>query len=173
MKALIQKLQPFIVKIVLPSLFLLFSFKTVEGRGIPDFPKARKELKVDGNFQNIRFDGKASVILTNEPAGTIIIEGKESDLKRIKHALKNNTLTIDVNRLFSSAKLTIYVSALSLQNIQVNGDSDVSSIDFIKSQNLHIFMNGNILVKVKTLGKVSVESPDDIEIFWKSPEERS
>ena len=152
------------------SLFLLFSFKPARDNGGPKEPQARKELKVEGNFQNIRIDGNISlVMLTNEPAGTVILEGKEKILNRIRYNLKNDTLLIEANRIFSFPKLTVYLSARDIQAMQVNGDTNISSSDFIKSDKLHISLNGNINVKVKTMGKLSFDTPENFELLYRSP----
>src|ERR1700712_221987 len=117
-----------IVKLVLPSLFLLLSFKSTEKTDGPKQPSIRKELKVDGDFKSIRIDGNVSlVMLTNEPAGTVMVEGREKNLSKITHVLKNDTLFIQVHRIFSFPKLTLYLSARTLKAMQVNGDTDISS----------------------------------------------
>jgi hypothetical protein len=82
MKAKTQRLYPanntsLIIKLVFPCLFLLFSFKSVKDIGSPKLPLIKKELKVESAFQNIRIEGDISVILTNDPAGTVIIEGRK------------------------------------------------------------------------------------------------
>jgi len=132
-------------------------------------PVIRKELKVESVFQSIRIEGDISVVLTNDPAGTVIVEGREKELTKIKAAFKNNILIIDVNRKNFFAKLTLYLSAITLQTIQLNGDANISSIEFIKSDHLHMSLNGNIKVKVKTMGQLSFDTPDDIDLLWKSP----
>ena len=174
MKANIQRLyqtinKPLIIKLLFPSLFLLFSFKAVKNIDVPKLPVIRRELKVESVFQSIRIEGDISVVLTNDPAGTVIVEGREKELNKIKAAFKNNILIIDVNRKNFFAKLTLYLSAITLQTIQLNGDANISSIEFIKSDHLHMSLNGNIKVKVKTMGQLSFDTPDDIELLWESP----
>lgn len=160
----------YITRFVCPSLLLLLSFRPTDNIESPKQLSIRKELKVEGDFKNIRIDGNVSlVMLTNEPAGTIMVEGREKNLNKIKYVLKNDTLFIQVNRVFSFPKLTLYLSARTLKAMQVNGDTNISSSDFIKSDNLHISLNGNIHVNVKTMGKLSVDAPEDFELLWKSP----
>jgi hypothetical protein len=108
-------------------------------------------------------------VLTNDAAGTVIIEGKEKLVSKIKSVFENNTLSVDLtpNRWF--AKLTIYLSAKTLESLQVNGDGNISSLDFIQSDHLHISLNGDIKVKVKTLGQLSFDAPDDIELLTRRP----
>ena len=156
--------KPLIIKLLFPSLFFLFSFKAIKNIDSPKLPAIRKELKVENAFQNIRIEGDISVVLTNDPAGTVIVEGKEKELNKIKADLKNNILIIDVNRTNIFGKLTLYLSAITLQTIQLNGDATISSIEFIKSGHLHMSLNGNIKVKVNTMGQLSFDTPDDIEL---------
>ena len=156
------------MKLNFPSLFLLFSFRPGEDNEVLKVPVIRKELKVENAFQGIRIEGDISVMLTNDPAGTIIIEGKERELNKIRPVVENNILIIDGNRKNFFAKVTIYLSAVTLRTIQLNGDANISSTDFIKSDHLNISLNGNINVKVKTMGQLSFDTPDDIELSKKS-----
>ena len=168
MKANIQSLykiinRPLLIKLIFPSLFLLLSFKP--GDGEKKLSVVRKELKVESPFKSIRLEGNVSVVLTNDPAGTIIIEGKENLVNKIRTVFENNTLIVDVIPNHWFAKITIYLSAKTLQSLQLNGDGKISSIDFIQSDHLHISLNGDIKVKVKTMGQISFDTPDDIELL--------
>ena len=85
-------------KLVFPALLLLlFSFKTTEYAGGLKFPVIRKAIKIESAFENIRVDGDITIVLTNEPAGVLIIEGKESDVKKIRHTLKTISLLLTPN----------------------------------------------------------------------------
>jgi len=172
MKSNIQRLFQFINRPVMtklfPSLFLLFSFRPggdTEGRKLPVI---QKEVIVDP-FQTVRINGDISMVLTNEPAGTLVVEGNENDVNRIKYIVKNNELTIDAHRKNRLDEITIYLSAATLKSMLVNGDGNISSIGIIKPADLHIWLNGNVDIKVKTTGKISVDSYDSYELFWKSP----
>jgi len=156
-----------IVKLFLPSLFLLFSFTPVANNCAKNLPVIRKELKIDNAFQSIHIEGDISVILTNDPAGTIIIEGKENDVNKIKTGFKNNILIVNGERKKVGSKLTIYLSAITLRTVQLNGDGNIYSNDFITSDHLHLSLNGNINVKVKTMGQLSFDATDDIELTKK------
>lgn len=123
---------------------------------------------MDRAFKGIRLEGDISVILTNDPPGTVIVEGTEKELNKIMPVFENNVLIIDVNRKHFFARLTLYLSAITLQTMQLNGDGNISSTDFIRSAHLHISLNGNINVKVKTLGQISFDMPDDIELLRES-----
>jgi hypothetical protein len=158
-----------VIRMLGSSLLLLFSFAPGESKGDPHLPGLKKELKMEGRFHRIRIDGDVSVRLTNEPAGTVVLEGNERSLSRIKHSLVDNTLVIDASRKNFFAKLTIYLSAITLQDMQINGFADITSVEPIQSDLLHIFLNGDIDVTVKTLGKLSFDTPEEFELQWKKP----
>lgn len=158
-----------IIKLIFPSLFLLVSFKSDGGNGIRKWPILKREFKMDSAFQNIRIEGDISVVLTNAPAGSFIIEGKEIELNKIRPVVESNLLILDLNRKSIFEKLTLYLAAASLQTIQVNGDGNISSTDYIKSAHLHILLNGNIKVSVKTMGQLSFDTAEDIELVQKPP----
>jgi hypothetical protein len=174
MKPKIQRLyqtinRPLIIKLFFPSLLLLFSFKSGEGTGGPKLPVIRKEVKVEAPFQRACIDGDISMILTNEPAGTLMMEGNEEAVNKIRYSVKNNELIIDAHRKNRLGELTIYLSAATLKSMLVNGDAHISSIDIIKPDNLQIWLNGNINVKVKTTGKVSIDAYPGYDLFWDHP----
>lgn len=152
------------ITIIFASLFLLFSFTAIEASGVLKFPVVTKELTIANNFTSIRIEGNVSLVLTDKPAGSIIIEGEEKDIQQISPVFENNVLVLDAGRRFSFAPLTIYLSALTLQTIRVNGDGNISSSGCIKADGLHLLLNGNIKVKLRALGHISFDAPEDIEI---------
>jgi Putative auto-transporter adhesin, head GIN domain len=154
-------------KLFFPFLFLLCSFKQEKESNLQKSPVVKKELKIAGSFKNLMLEGNILVVLTNDAPGTIIVEGKEKLVNKIRGILKNDTLTVDLMPNHWFAKLTIYLSATTLQSLQLNGDGKITSVDFIKSAHLNISLNGNINVKVKTLGQLSFDTPDDIELLKK------
>lgn len=157
-----------VIKLFVPSLLLLFSFKPVDGTEKQDPPVIQKKMNVGGSFQNVRIYGDVSLILTNEPSGTIVIEGKEKDINKIKHRVNDSELVIDARRKNYFNKVIIYLPAANLQSMQINGDGNISSTGIIHSDELHITLNGAIDVKVKTTGKLSVDAPNEYELEWKS-----
>lgn len=157
-------------KMVFPTLLLLlFSFKTTEYAGGLKFPVIRKAIKIESAFENIRVDGDITIVLTNEPAGRLIIEGKESDVKKIRHTLKNNLLIVDAKRKNSFEILTVYVPVTMLKYNKVNGDADISSIGIINAPDLCISLNGKSTVKVQVTGRLRLDTPDDYDLLWELP----
>jgi hypothetical protein len=160
---------PLIIKFLFPSLLLLFSFRPGERTGEPKSPVIQKEMKFETSFQSVRIDGDISIVLTNDPAGTLRAEGSEPTLNNIRYKVKNSELTIDAHRKNHLDKLTIYLSVATLKSMLVNGDANIFSTDIIKLENLQIWLNGITTVKVTTTGKVNVDASDAYELVWESP----
>lgn len=164
--------RPVIIKLLFPVLILLFSFTPKRTEKL-NVPVIRKEVIIDSPFQSIDISGDISVILTNKPAGTVTIEGNESDVNNVRYRNKNNELIITAGRKKRFQQLTIYLSATKLNQMWVSGDGYVSSTGTIKTDNLHIWLNGDIKVKINTIGKISVDACDGYELVWKSALNRS
>lgn len=174
MKSNIQRLcqticRPLTFNMALPVLLLLFSFKPGADTPTLKLQDIRKEVKIESPFQSIRIDGNISVVLSNAPTGKIIIIGKEKDVNRIRYSVVNNKLIIDAQRKNSFADLTVYLSATTLQSIQVNGDVNLSSNDILNVDGLRISLNGSSSVKVRTTGKLSFDTPYEYDLLWETP----
>ncbi len=159
--------KPLIIKLIFPALLLLFSFMP-KGKEKSDPQFIKKEIVTNTSFQNVYIIGNVSVILTSEPAGTVVIEGNENDVNNTKYKNKNSELTIDAGKKKRFSKITIYLSANTLKQMLINGDGNVASMGTIKTDNLQIWLNGNIDVDININGKVSVDSGDGYELTRKS-----
>ncbi len=159
--------RPLIIKLILPASLLLFSFMP-KGREKSDPQVIKKELITNKHFQNVYIIGNISVILTSEPAGTVVIEGNKNDVDNTKYKNKNSELTIYAGKKKRFGKITIYLSAGTLKQMLINGDGNVASIGTVKTDNLQIWLNGNIDVDININGKVSVDSGDGYELSRKS-----
>ncbi|MBC7886349.1 MAG: DUF2807 domain-containing protein [Ferruginibacter sp.] len=168
MQRLRQTINTLMITLVFPSLLSLFSFTPGPGTKAPGLALIQKQVKVENAFQMVKIDGDISVVLTNEPVGRLMVEGKERDVNRIRFTVKNNKLIIDAQRKTSFDALTIYLPATGLQAILVNGDTDISSAGIIKVDDLHISLNGLSSVRVTTTGKLSFDTPYEYELLWGS-----
>jgi hypothetical protein len=179
MKPNIQKRYYVISKLSISRLFFLslglslLSFRSGDVAVEKNPPVVQKEMKIEGLFQNVKIFGDISMILTNEPPGIVIIEGTEKDIKKLKHSVKNNELVIDARKKNYFNKLVIYLPATTLQSMQVNGDGNISSTEMIRSNELHLTLNGAVDVKIKTTGKLRVDAPNEYELSWKAAPKKS
>jgi Putative auto-transporter adhesin, head GIN domain len=170
MKTKIQRLfqtitGPVIFKLLLLASFFLFSF-TPEGTEKSNVPVIRKELTLVSPFQKIIINGDISVMLTNKPAGTVLVEGDENEVSNLRYRTKNNELIINAGKKKRSTQLSVYLSAGMLKNMLINGDGDISSTGTVQTNNLYIWLNGNVNVKINVIGEVSVDAFDSYDQVW-------
>jgi hypothetical protein len=59
-------------------------------------------------------------------------------------------------------KVNVYVQKLT--NIEVNGDSWVKSGGYLNSPALDVYINGEALVDISNIGKISVKNSSEVEL---------
>lgn len=168
MKSNIQKVYQTINR----PFLLLSSLSGFGNTGATKLIVTKKAISFEGSFQDVLIDGDISLVLTNDPAGTLMIEGCEKDVNRVTCRVKNNKLIIDAGSSSNCNELTVYLSAARLLSMRINGDADISSMGVIKSDELRISMNGKVTVKVKTTGNLSFDTPDYYDLLWRAPSVR-
>ncbi|HTL08876.1 MAG TPA: DUF2807 domain-containing protein [Chitinophagaceae bacterium] len=140
------------------------------GRALParEISIVKRAWPLPANCGSICIDGDISLVLTNDTSASVAIEGKEKDISAIQPVMENGVLFINAAKRFSFAKRTVYLPAMALQLIRLNGNGDISSAGYINTHGLHIILNGNITVKVKTRGAIQFDAPDEIEVKKKT-----
>ena len=116
----------------------------------------RKEINVSEPFQHIEVRGNVNVILTNAPAGYILLEGNYKDLGAVETILRTGKVVIDAQQKNSFSNLNVYVSAVNLSSLTINGDGEIHSLGTVKTNELELILNGIVSVKVRNEGKVNV-----------------
>lgn len=173
MKPLLSKIQQIVKSHLATALLFLFvtlmlTIQNAKASRDKETPVTRKELKFENQFQTVNIEGDVTVIFTNEPIGSIAIEGQERHLDKVRYILEDNKLTIDVNQIADFKKITVYLSAIALQHFQMNGNADISSFGTLNTNQMHLYLNGNISLKIRTTGQLFFDSPDDIELTKRS-----
>jgi len=148
---------------------LLSAFTDFRNDGSTKLTVTKKDISIQGSFQDVLIDGDMSLILTNEPAGTLRIEGYEQDVNKVRWRVKNNKLIIDAGCKNNQNELAVHLSAARLVSMRINGDVDISSDGVIKSDELRISMNGKVTVKIRTTGNLSFDTPDYYDLLWRAP----
>jgi hypothetical protein len=116
----------------------------------------RKEINVSEPFQQIEVRGNVNVILTNAPAGYILLEGNYKDIGHVETILGKGKVVIDAQEKQSFSNLNVYVSSANLSSLTINGDGDVRSLGTVKTSELELILNGIVGVEVRNEGKVKV-----------------
>ena len=124
----------------------------------------RKEINVSEPFQHIEVRGNVKVILTNAPAGYILLEGTYKDIGAVATILRQGKVVIDAQEKQSFSNLNVYVSAANLSSLTINGDGDIRSLGTVKTNELDLILNGIVGVDVRSEGKVNVVAGEGYDL---------
>lgn len=148
------------------SLFLLTFLSSFAVDTPAKNPVVIKDIVIDESFTSVEVRGNVIIVLTNGPLDTLSIKGKEKDVKWISAEVKNGKLVVKSPR-YSFNKIVVYIPAMSLRSMVVNGDAAVQG-GVIDNKELKIKLNGTITVDIMTRGKVKVEAEEGYELENKS-----
>ena len=143
----------------------IFSFQPGEYYKAKRRTITKKSFSISQPFKNIRFDGNIEIVLTNAPAGTLIVEGKEKEINKISPIIADGQVIINVQRKNYFSEMKVYLSALNLESIIVNGDAGISSSEVIDVTKLHFSLNGHSSIKIKVTGDINLITPYEYDLY--------
>lgn len=122
---------------------------------------------IDGKFTKIFLNDDVNLVITQDTAYEIKLEGGENLLPGIETTLSDSTLTIRNNNTFNwlrsyDQKITAYISLPHLLNLQYNATSTVTNTDTIREDSLSVASIGgsgyiNLTIKTHT-AKLAITS---------------
>ncbi|MBC7886791.1 MAG: DUF2807 domain-containing protein [Ferruginibacter sp.] len=121
----------------------------------------RKEINIGEAFQQVEVRGDVTLVLSNGPAGGLLLEGNQKDISGVKTILKNGQLVIDAAKKKSFAKLVVYIPAADIKSLIVYGAAEIFSSGKIKTPELEIILNGESFVTVNYEGIVKVTAGEE------------
>lgn len=135
---------------------------------------AGNSFKVE-EFDKLDLSGSGTIIYTQAPADSILIEGKPEDIKLLELTQEGSTVHIgwkdrNVKRFRNGAhgRINIYVSSLNLTDVHLSGSSDFHAKKLIKVDDLRISSSGASDIKIDRIEgnsiKVGTSGAGDIEI---------
>lgn len=115
-----------------------------------DSSELATDLRNINDFSGLIVNTTANVILTQGESNSIRIEGEKSMVKDINTKIENGSLIISGN---NNHAVTIYVSAVDLSLVEVNGNAKIYANGLINSDILLLKVNGSgsIRMDVRTL----------------------
>lgn len=128
-------------------------------------PNDHKEVNIMESFHQVEVRGDVVVILTNEPANKLWLNGDMADLDRVQTSVKNKQLRINAEMKRRKSKLTVYIPIATIASLIIDGDTEVYSSGTIKTHDLEILLNGTSLVSVKYLGGLKVIAGERCELI--------
>lgn len=124
----------------------------------------RNEINLPGTYKYIEVRGDVMVMLTNELAGNIWLEGDSTDFNNVKTTIKKGKLLINAERKRSFKKMIIYVPVTAVTALLITGDAEIFSSGTITTNGLEITLNGNSLVAVNYKGKLKISPADGYDL---------
>jgi hypothetical protein len=110
-----------------------------------------------------------NIVLTNDQSSNIRVEGDQDAVKSISIKNMFGGLTIMGKRKFASdERVTVYVPARMLKNIQVNGLSKLTSNEPLSNKSLDVLINGACKVALKSYGELNVEGSDNCDLVFET-----
>jgi hypothetical protein len=115
-------------------------------------------------FTNIVVNDGIDLVITENSNDKIWFDGKAKNLEKLKWEIKDGTLYLASKNgsLKDKVKVNVYVQKLT--NIEVNGDSWVKSGGYLNSPALDVYINGEALVDISNIGKISVKNSSEVEL---------
>jgi len=115
-------------------------------------------------FNKIELNDGIHLILKHEATNSINFTGTDKDITNVKWEINNGTLSIGARKGKMQQTVTIELSVRDLEEIIVNGDAKVTSVNDLKSEVLKVKLEGNGTVAIKNSGKILLNSDEDIQL---------
>jgi hypothetical protein len=141
-------------------------FMTSHAQSHPTNPVTvtHKHVNSSRAFENVEITGDIIVVLTNARNSDITMRGNDKDIAVLTAVENENSLQINAERKKTMAKLVVYLPAASMHLLKINGEARVFSSGDIVVDDLQITVNGDSIVKVSYLGKLTVTPADGYEM---------
>lgn len=126
-------------------------------------------LKAD----KIKIDARASILLVSEDMQQhISVEGNEADVKDIIVSFNGKDLEIaSKSGADYKGKLIVKIPVKSLSAIEVNGASEVVSLQALPSKNLDVIVSSDCKLRLKAAGNINVSAAEgyDFDYLYTNP----
>jgi hypothetical protein len=119
---------------------------------------AATRIPVTEIFTTLSVDENLDVVLTSGPSDEIWVEGST---KHLSVQLTDSHLRLAPLQPYTSPA-KIYVPATYLSKIYMNGAGSLSSASLLNSKHLRVILFGEASVAIRSTGRVSVETADEI-----------
>lgn len=129
-------------------------------------PANNRKIENNEPFQKIVIADNLNVMLVDEDASTIIVEGSAALLDEIKLSVTKGTLSIKSTNKNTASKAIVYVPVKYLSSIEIMNNSAVYSPDIIQSDDLKVLVTGDCKIGLQTTGKVTIQHSEDYDFSF-------
>lgn len=132
--------------------------------GSPDY-KVRNWTATQ-KFNSIVVSGDISIVLMEDDASVVSVQGKEKLVDQACMEIKDGVLYVRGKKGPWRNKTVVYIPVQQLRKITVTGASEIASMGVLNSDRLHIRIEGSCKVSVKNKGIVTVDNDADYEFSY-------
>ncbi len=125
-------------------------------------------VRTENNIRSLVVNGKTSVVLVNTASKEIVIEGMEDAIDQILVLEKNGELSITNHSKKGRTAALVYVPAMLINKISMNGNGAVSSTETLYNSKIDVLVNGDCKLWIKTYGDVSVDATPEYDYTFET-----
>lgn len=141
------------------SLVLTAGSFVAAGTGIPP----ERIIPVKQAFTRLEVADNVTILLTNQPAANISAKGADGALQRVRVAVKKGCLYVWMAGSMDGKNVTVEVPAGLLDQILVDGDSQIRSATVLDNRRLEVTVNGACKLDLRSSGRIDVLGSPDYE----------
>ena len=147
-------------KIIFALFVFLVAVAAAKGQG-------QEVLRVNaGNIRHLHISDDMNIVL---------MQGSEKEFKfnnvaadNLNMALIGETLHLSVKeRMFRKEKITVYIEIGDLKKLTIDGNAVVDTRGVLNAKKIDVYVNGDVKVRLLTMGKVNAYPIGDSEVSVK------
>ena len=112
------------------------------------------------DISKIVIEDDIDVVLYDDAASQIIVDGPSAQSSKVKWTVRNNTLYIRSKSGSLKGKVLVTIGVNNLQKIVVNGNSSVKSLGSLRTPSIDVQMSGEGMVAIQNEGRINVKATD-------------
>ncbi|HEX4877341.1 MAG TPA: DUF2807 domain-containing protein [Chitinophagaceae bacterium] len=149
-------------KVIVTVLVMFTMVMAAYSKNIAQNPPVMK-INLEKNFYYLEVNDHISVVLTNETGGEIVIDGDRVLARKVRAVVKKNRLYIWLAGNSRGETVTVYVPALLLKQVVINGDSRINTATTLNNSALDIVVNGACRLNLRSRGKIAISGTNEFE----------
>ncbi len=123
-----------------------------------------KQISYSGSFSKIVVEDDIDLVLTEATTGEISVSGRQKNTDKLDSRIENGVLYLSSKSGSLKNYVKVNVPVQDLRQVVINGNSLVKSKGNLQSTSLRIYVNGEAMVDVKNLGRLTVINSKDFEL---------
>jgi hypothetical protein len=145
-------------KFILSFVMIAFTFMFASAQ-------SDEQLTVNaGSVEHIKIAGNIHVVLKQADETSSLISMSANADEKLNVQLSDNSLAIASSKPFVSEKLTVLLYVDNLKTLTVESNSTVSTIGFLNTARVDVFVDGQTRVHLRTNGDIAPHALNDGEV---------